>query len=893
MRCKFFLSVFFSFSLFALISQSFSVGTNLTEKTFTSLQKDFNEWKKGKNLKQERYWKNFKRWENETQFHCNGKGEPGDPSDYLNACLRNSLDKNQYDLFKLNSGAWFPAGPNVLPSNLTGYMTNGVGRVNCIAFDPQNAGTYYVGVAQGGLWKTTDNGQTYIPLTDNLPITRISDICIDPSNPNNLYISLCDFEYIGFGLFLNGRKRNTHYGLGVYHSTDGGLTWNPTGLTFQLTDGDASLIRKIVIDPNNSSKLVACGVSGLYTSANAGQTWTKVLDSLFWDLQQDPVFPNTLYAAGGWVKNSNTGHAAIYKSTDFGSTWTMLNTGIPGTGTVQRIRIGIAPTDHNYLYAIATDVQNGMHAIYKSVDAGLNWSLHYNALNLLEWGDGMSPGGQGTYDLGFMIDPNDKNTLYVGGVNLWKSSDGANSFEPCGHWTTSYGPSHHADVHFICHQPLTGFYYVADDGGIWRTNNILSQSWNSANSGNPWPTLWTSCNDGMQVTSFYRISSSKTGNVELIAGAQDNASFYFNGNNWFTVNGGDGMDNLMNPNTPGSFICSSQFGNFAFSTDGGNSMNYMNPNVNAEYGEWTTPIISDYNNGHLYTGYGNVTHSTDNGATWSAISNFPMDPLYQNEISALAVSNSNSDVVYATRRVRYEYSIPGSVWKTNNGGISWTDITAGLPDSLYYTSVEISNTNENEVYVTMAGFITGMKVFKTTDGGATWSNITYNLPNIPVNCIKNVPGTNDLMIGTDIGVWKLNSGTTVWTNQSTGLPNVIVSDIEFNVASNKLYVSTFGRGIWATDLDVFATNSYGQIQPSHFKLYPTLNDGNFSIELTENKQELNSTSIEIIDIQGKIIPFDKVVTQRKIQLKVSQNRGVYFAHIRTGNNMEVKKFMIE
>ena len=884
-------------AFFVLFFVTVSAQTFVKHKSyskFTEIQKDFNTWKKNKNLNNEKSWKNFKRWEHETQMHCNGSGEPGDPSEYLNACIQYSKEKEQFELNKSNNGSWYPAGPNVLPNNLTGYMTNGVGRINCVAFDPNNANTYYVGVAQGGLWKTTDNGQTYIPLTDNLPITRISDICIDPSNSNNIYISLCDFEYIGFGLFLNGKKRNTHYGIGVYHSIDGGTTWSATGLTFQLSDGDVSLIRKIVIDPNNSNKVVACGVSGMFKSIDGGINWTQTMDSLLWDLQQDPVFPNTLYAAGGWVKNSNTGYAAIYKSTDFGSTWSILNTGIPGQGTVQRIRIGIAPTDNNYVYAVATDDQNGMYAIYKSTDAGATWNLHYNALNLLEWSDGLASGGQGTYDLGFLIDPNDKNTLYVGGINLWKSSDGANTFEPCGHWTTSYGPSHHADVHFIACQSLTGYYYVADDGGLWRTNNILSQSWNTANSGTPWPTLWSQMNNGLQVTSFYRISSSKTNTGELLAGAQDNASFYFDGINWSTVNGGDGMDNLIDSAAQGSFICSSQYGSFAHSNDGGVTMNYINPNANAENGEWTTPLTADYNHyGNLYAGFGNVTQSNDNGTTWFPISNFPMNPVYQNEISALAVANSNQLVIYAARRVRYEYAIPGSLWKTTNGGQSWTDITIGLPDSLYYTSLEINRSNENEAYVTMAGFSNGYKVFKTTNGGNSWINISYNLPNIPVNCIKNIPGTNDLMLASDIGIWKLSSGSITWVNQSIGLPNVIISDIEFNTAMNKIYVSTFGRGIWATDLDLFASVSDFSAKKQETKLFPNINRGDFSISLPELTDNLSDILLEIIDVNGRIVSSYHMPFRSKIEIKENIKPGLYFAHIRCGKNMEVKKFIVE
>ncbi|MFN5459227.1 MAG: T9SS type A sorting domain-containing protein [Bacteroidota bacterium] len=894
MKTQFFIYIALCFLTAKINCQTKDVKNDLNESNFKNIQKKFNDWKKNRNLKNEKGWKNFKRWENEIQMHCDAKGEPCNANEYLNACINSSIAKEQNSLNKLNSGTWYPAGPNVLPNNLTGYMNNGIGRVNCVAFDPVSNNTFYVGVAQGGLWKTTDNGQTYIPLTDNLPITRISDICIDPSNPNSIYISLCDFEYIGFGLFLNGRKRNTHYGLGVYHSNDGGNTWSPTGLSFQLSDGDASLIREIVIDPNNSNKLVACGVSGMYKTIDGGQNWTKVLDSLFWDLQQDPVFPNTLYAAGGWVKNSNTGHAAIYKSTDFGSTWTMLNTGIPTQGAIQRIRIGIAPTDNNYIYAITTDVQNGMYGIYKSTDAGITWNLHYNSLNLLEWGDGLGTGGQGTYDLGFLIDPNNKDVVYVGGVNLWKSSDGATTFEPCGHWTTSYGPSNHADIHYIAYQPLTGYFYVADDGGLWRTNSIISQSWNAANGGNPWPTQWTSLNDGIQTTSFYRLSSSKRTSGELIAGAQDNASFYFDGTNWSTVNGGDGMDNLMDTSVAGTFICSSQYGSFASTTDGGVNFNYINPNVNSENGEWTTPIVADYNNyGKLLSGFGNVTLSIDNGLTWSAISNFPMDPFYQNEISALAISNSNTNVIYAARRVRYEYSIPGSLWKTSDGGQTWSDVTVGLPDSLYFTAVEINRSNENEVYITMAGFSSGNKVFKTTDGGITWMNISYNLPNIPINCIKNVPGTNSIILGTDIGVWKLEAGANNWTSYSIGLPNVIVSDIEFNTSLNKIYVSTFGRGIWATDLDIFVTAKQDPKGIVKLKLYPSINNGEFTIELENFSNELKNIEIEVIDLKGKVKSIKQFESKNKIEIKENLSPGLYFARIRSGELFEVKKFIVQ
>lgn len=319
--------------------------------TFVEMQRQFDVFAKTHDLTKTKYWKYYKRWENDMHYKTNGNGELADPAIYIDEAVKAANAKNAVlPSSSFSASAWSPFGPYNLPGNLTGYMETGMGRINCIAFHPTIPTTYFVGVAQGGLWKTTNDGLTWTPLTDNLPIDRISDIVIDPNDVNTMYISVCDFEYIDVALNIDARKRNTHYGLGVYKTTDGGLTWLPTGLSFQLTDGDASLIRKVLISPSNSNNLVACGVSGMYTSANAGTTWTQVMDSLCWDLVQDPVLPNTLYATSGWLAGSGKGYAAVYKSTNFGASWTMLPTGIPGTGVVQRVKLAVATTDNNYIY---------------------------------------------------------------------------------------------------------------------------------------------------------------------------------------------------------------------------------------------------------------------------------------------------------------------------------------------------------------------------------------------------------------------------------------------------------------------------------------------------------------------------------------------------------------
>lgn len=870
-----------------LSAQTFYKNTTNRALSFKELKTQFNEFKKSTDLSTQKYWKSYKRWEQEMELHTNAKGEPAGFDEYINATIAMANYKQQQTQANA-SASWSPFGPNVLPNNLTGYMENGIGRINCITFHPTNPNTFFVGVAQGGVWKTTNNGVSWTPLTDNLPITRISDITINPTNPNEMYISVCDFEYIGISLHLNGRKRNTHYGLGVYKTTDGGLTWNPTGLTYNLTNGDASLIRKVLINPANTNDLVACGVSGMYKSTNGGTTWVKKLDSLFWDMHQDPSNPAVLYASTGWIMTSNIGNAGVYKSTDFGNTWTMLTTNMPLTNNIQRVKLAIAPSNTNYIYALCVDVNGGLFGIYKSINAGLSWTFISPTNNILEGGTGGNTGGQGNYDLGFIVDFSDPNKVYTGGVNLWGSIDGANNFNPISHWTTQYGPTLHGDIHFINRNPFTGNYFVCSDGGVYQTTNMVIDTWGTS----AWPTVWTKMNDNIQVTSFYRLSSSKTSTEQVVAGAQDNASFYFNAGNWSTIFGGDGMDNCLNPSSPNEIIGSSQYGNFKYSNDNGNSSFAPFTNVNNEQAEWTTPIIADYNTpGVMYIGNENIVKSTDGGQSWS-----PLATLYTNsltlqntEISALAISNSNSQVLYAARRVRYENGLNGIVFKTTDGGTTFTNVTNNLPDSLYYTSIEINATNENIVYVSMAGFTAANKVYTTINGGATWQNISYNLPNLPVNCIKQIPGTNHLMIATDIGVYILYSGTTTWVNNSFGLPNVIVTDIEFNAALNKIYISTFGRGIWESNISIITGTK--ELTPTmyNYNLYPTVNSGTFNLVFDDSQ---NEKLIEVIDVMGKIVHTQKTNSD-KLKLSLNLSSGIYYIRTHCKNTLGVKKIIVE
>ena len=872
---------------FESIAQQYQYIPNGSPINLKGIQKSFSDYKDSVALKDVKYWKYLKRWEQEMSMHCSGNGELGSAQE-LQQYLKNRGEIQ--NLSRSFSASWFPVGPNYVPENYTGYLENGIGRINCIAFHPTNPDIFYVGVAQGGLWKTSNGGISWMPLTDQLPITRVSDIAINPNNPDEIYISLCDFEYIGIGLELDNRKRYPHYGMGVYKSLDGGITWNPTALEFDLVQRDASLIREIIINPTNTNELVACGVGGVFRSVDAGASWTTTLDTLSWDLVQHPTNPNELFLATGWVNSAQVGYAGIFKSTNFGQTWQILPTGIPTSNEVQRIKIAISESNPSIMYAATVNIESGLYGIYKSINSGNSWTLHYTDLNLLDAFEGTGMGGQGTYDLTFHVDRANASKVYIGGVNLWMSDDGAATFNPVSNWTTYYGPTIHADMHQMTQSPLTNEYFMCNDGGLYKTDFIQSETWDNINSGSTWPSVWQNLSNGMQITSFYRLSSSKNADDRVVAGAQDNASAYYDGTSWKAIFGGDGMDNYLSPSDPQLVIGSSQYGNFYYSTDGGVFSVYESPaNVNGEDADWTTPIEGCYVSPNtLYAGFQQVSSSYDEGISWNVdgFLNSTGAPM-----TALAVSPQTCDVVCALSRVNYFNGYPSRFYYSNDAASTWSERTVGLPDSLYLSSVAISPLNTNEIVVAVSGFSAGLKVFRSTNAGNSWQNISLNLGNFPVNMLKYLPNSNTILAATDAGLFMLPSGQTSWVDQSNGLPNVIVSDIEINENANKVYLSTFGRGIWASDLSLLTT--VNSINPCKDNIeIRQLGSKSFSIEIPNSACNQSFTELEVIDIQGKLV-YKAKITDAQTQINLSQvNSGLYFVRLISKQGSAVQRLVI-
>jgi photosystem II stability/assembly factor-like uncharacterized protein len=868
--------------------------------TFPEFQKELALWLAQPENSAQKGWKSLKRWEDQEARHMNPNGSTCDPREYARTLQAIAEEKAAASANKTAGGGWTPFGPNDYATPVMSYdWIPGIGRINCVAFHPTNPNTLWVGVAQGGVWKSVDGGSSWIPLTDDLPMLRISDIAVDPINPDIMYISVGDMAYLGAGLSLDDRKRHTHYGLGVYKTIDGGATWQPTGLSLLQTDFDFSLTCRTVIDPSNTNNLVAAGTHGIWKSSNAGNTWTHTDTSFIWDLKQDPINPNILYAASGYRSSLNYGSAGILKSTDFGSTWTLLTTGIAPQGAVQRIELAISPSNPAYVYALCADMSAGFGGLYRSTNSGTTWELRSSTPNILEWGDGTGGGGQGWYDLALIVDASNPERIYTGGINVWASWDGGTSWDGAGFWLSSYGPSVHADQHQLAYNPLNSKYYLCNDGGLYTTSDIIPGSWDDAQTlpSYQWPTQWTPLSSGMQVTSFYRIDTRDTYPGHLIAGAQDNATYYFDGNVWTNVVGGDGMDCFLHPTYPGILYGSSQYAGLQVSVDGGASFNWIASMP--ETGEWVTPWQLDPGNPDVvYAALGNVWKSNDLGANWSPISNFPVNANtgQPNVSSAMAVSPAYSDHIYVSKRFFLGIGEVSTFWNTTDGGTTWNSHSLGVPDSLYHTMIAADATDPLTAYVTLGGFLPGVKVMKTTDGGNTWTNYSANLPNLPANCIVQdfTPGNKTLYVGMDVGVYYRNDTMANWALYATDLPNVIVSDLDIHASTGKIYAATFGRGIWGADLaQGIGAGTKDPFAEMSLELYPNPSLGTFELRLTGAPR--GTLQVEVVDVMGRTVESRQLDCQAGFGLlRFEEKRipGAYFVRINANGRSISRKIMV-
>ena len=736
-----------------LFSQNWIDKMQDPSQNFYEVQKEFNNYWENKTLEKGKGWKQFKRWENFIEQRVFPDGVQY-PELLLEEYNKLQAQNNQFNMLPPN--VWNQVGPSNVPLESSGRK-RGIGRVNTIAFHPTDANTIYVGAPAGGFWKSVNGGQTWQTSTDFLTNLGVSDIAIHPTSPDTIYVITGD------------RDGGDTYSYGLLKSYDGGDSWQMTGLSFNVTQYYKG--NRILIDQNNPNILIVATSNGIYRSVDGGNTFVNTFSISITSMEFHPTNSNIIY--GG-----SKGSTSVYKSSDNGITWNQSGSGLPSQSDVVRACVGVTADNPSVVYALFGGNNNGFYGVYKSSDEGQSWVQQANSPNLLGWSTtGSDSDGQAWYDLAFEISPQDENTLFVGGVNCWKSTDGGQNWNINTHWYGGGANYMHADEHMLKYNPLNNLVYSANDGGLYY----------STDNGNN----WTDISDGLQITQFYSLGVSQTVQDKVITGSQDNGTFLKNASVWDAVIGGDGMECIIDYTNSNIMYGALYYGDIRKSTNGGNSFSSIGPSNN---GAWETPYELDRNNPQIiYIGYDELHKTTDGGNSWNIITN---NQTNGGKIDEIGISKSNSSVIY--------FSDGANIFRTTDGGGSWTSINNNLPyKTISYIIVHPNDANK--VWVTLSGYTAGEKVYKTSDGGNTWVNISGTLPNIPANCIVLDENSNNenLYIGTDLGVFITDSSLMDWNMfNNNSLPNVIVNELEIQYQSNKLIAATFGRGLWDIDLQI-------------------------------------------------------------------------------------------
>ena len=743
---------------------------------------------------------------------------------YVNAQMQADALRKE-SRFKTGTGIWEFAGP-----------LNIGGRITDVEMHPSDLNTIYIGAASGGVFKSPDKGNTWTPIFDDAMSLSIGDIALAPSNP--------DIIYVGTGEANSGGGSLAYDGVGIYKSTDAGENWDYIGLE------NSRNIGRMVVHPNNPDVLYVAAMGnlfsnseerGVYKTIDGGQNWEQMLyvsDSTgAIDIAIHPTNPDTIYAAM-WerVRRPNRNSfggltCGIYRSYDGGNSWQQLTNGLPSLPTQKgRIGIDISDSDPNILYAIYADRVGFFNGVYKTEDSGDTWT-QTNDQNL--------SGSYASYGWWFgriKVDPVNPDNAFVIGLDIYRTQNGGNS------WANQSGSGVHVDQHAVYIHPLNNdFVLLGNDGGL----NI------SQNGGNTWAYI-----NVLPITQFYTCEVDYQNPERLYGGTQDNGTnrtLTGGLDNWHAIFGGDGFYVLVDPVNHYYVYAESQYGNLGRSTNSGNSFSSATSGINgSDRFNWNCPVVFDPSDPSvLYFGSNKLYKSTDRAISWDAISgDLTSGPgegnLAFNTLTTISISPVDVDIIYTG-------SDDGNVNVSLDGGLSWENISAGLPER-WITRVATDPLESNVVYVTISGYRWDEyipHIFKSEDNGQSWMYISANLPEAPVNdIIINTPNNQTLFVATDMGVYVSYDGGNEWSILGGNLPNVVVNDLVIHKPTNKLIAGTYGRSMYHYDLEQDPVTSVNDsFSNTEISIYPNPFKENILISLSVG----NFANFTIIDLSGRTV----------------------------------------
>ena len=682
------------------------------------------------------------------------------------------------------------------------------GRIIDLAIHPRQPRTWYIAVASGGVWKTTNAGTTWTPVFDAQASYSIGTITIDPNNPYTIWV----------GTGENNFQRSVAYGDGVYKSLDGGKSWENVGLK------SSEHIGRILVDPRNSDVVYVAahgplwtpgGERGLYKTIDGGRTWARILGGGDWtgvgDVQLDPRNPDILIASTHqrhrrvWGQVSGGPESALHRSTDGGKTWKKITAGLP-TEELGRIGLAVSPKDPDVVYAVL-EAMNGKGGVFRSSDIGASWTRMSDVST------------SGLYYAEVFADPHQVDRIYLVDVYNQVSDDGGKTFRRLGE------KFKHVDNHVIWVDPTDANHYlVGCDGGLY-------QSFDRGVSWNWFPNL--------PLGQFYKVAvDNSLPFYRVYGGTQDNATFGgpsrtntrhgIANHDWSMTVFGDGFAVAVDPTDPNTVYSEWQNGGFVRHDRRTGENTGIQPQPAA--GDpplrwyWDSPIlISPHNPRRIYYAAQRVFRSDDRGDSWRPVSGDLSRNLDRNQFKLLgrvqsvdAIARNSSTSYYGSvitlaespkqEGLLYAGTDDGLVQVTEDGGATWRKIEkfTGVPDTTYAIQIIASKHAAGTAYAAFNNHRSGdfkPYLLKTTDRGRTWTSIAANLParGSVYTIAEDFVEPNLLFAGTEFGLYVSTDGGGKWSQLKGGLPTIQVRHLAIQERESDLVLATFGRGFWILD----------------------------------------------------------------------------------------------
>lgn len=682
------------------------------------------------------------------------------------------------------------------------------GRIADIAVNPHNEAEWWIGVASGNVWKTTNGGTTFEPVFENEGSFSIGCLAIDPQNPNVVWV----------GTGENNSQRSVAFGDGVYRTDDGGKTWQHLGLK------DSQHIGMIAIDPRDSDTVFVAaqgplwssgGDRGLYKTTDGGMTWARVLhvsDSTgINEIHLDPRDPDTMYASAYqrrrhvWTLINGGPESAIYKSTDGGKSWDKVSRGLP-RADMGRIGMDISPVDPDVVFAIVEAAEDA-GGFYRSSDRGETWERRSGYVT-----------GSPQYYQEIVCHPTDVDTIYALDTYMQVSRDGGAS------WETVSQRDRHVDNHALWIDPDMPQHMVnGNDGGVYET-------WDGGETWRFSPNL--------PITQFYRVAVDDAAPFyNIVGGTQDNASQLgpsrtidrvgITSDEWYMTVMGDGFESRIEPGDPNTIYSLVQYGELVRYDK--RSMEIVDIKPQEKPGEepyvwnWDAPfIVSAHEPARLYFAGDRLFRSDDRGNSWETISGDLTRNIDRNTLKVMgqiqtpeAVAKHASTSIYGNATALAESPVDenvlwvgtddGLIHATRDGGETWTKAEAfpGVPHLTYVSFLQGSLHEPGRVYAAFNNHKMGdfaPYLLRSDDYGRSWTNIAGDLPerNFVWTIAEDHANPDLLFCGTEFGAYYTVDGGEHWI-EIAGLPTIAVRDLEIQRRENDLVMATFGRSFYVLD----------------------------------------------------------------------------------------------